>query len=249
MSVTRPTLNEARVVSVHGHQLRLRVEGEGPPLLLLNGLTRPLSCWDAFIEALGQRTIVTFDAPGVGESSSPVLPLSIEQLADVSAAVLDVLGQERVDVLGYSHGGAVAQQLAASHPERVHRLILVATSCGVGSTLAGWDSRDALGILANGIFRVNAVSTVWRTMAISSWSSIPFLGTISAPTLVVCGASDQVTPLANSQAIAGRIPNATLIELSEGHDLQQPRAAKKLANVVEQFLEHEPLRTSEHADL
>ena len=101
----------------------------------------------------------------------------------------------------------------------------------------------------NGIFRANALSTLWRTMAISTWSSIPFLGAIAAPTLVVGGSEDRVAPLANSQVLASRIPNATLVELSEGHDLQQPEAAEKLARVVEKFLAREALMTSEHADL
>ncbi len=249
MSNARNQISESLDASVRGHQVRIRVEGEGDPLLLLNGLSGPLSSWGPFIEALGERTVVTFDAPGVGESPAPILPLSIAQLAGVAVSVLDEIGLDRVDVLGYSYGGAVAQQLAAHYPQRVHRLVLAATSCGVGSTLAGWETHDGLAILMSGIFRTNALSTWWRAMAVSTWSSIAFLGAISAPTLVVCGSEDRVTPLANSQVLAGRIPNATLIKLSEGHDLQQPDAAEKFAHVVEEFLAREPSGTSEHAEL
>jgi len=59
---------------VRGHLVNLRVQGHGEPLLLLNGLTRPLESWDPFIHALGDRTIVSFDAPGVGQSPSPSCP-------------------------------------------------------------------------------------------------------------------------------------------------------------------------------
>ena len=249
MSNARNQTNDSLNESVRGHRVRIRVEGEGEPLLLLNGLTRPLSSWGPFIEALGDHTVVTFDARGVGESPAPILPLSIAQLADVAVAVLDEIGFDRVDVLGYSHGGAVAQQLAAHYPQRVHRLVLAATSCGVGSTLAGWDMRDGAAILMNGFFQTHVLSTWWRAVAISTWSSIPFLGAIAAPTLVVCGSEDRVTPLANSQVLAGRIPNATLIELSEGHNMQQPEAVEKFAHVVEEFLALTPTRISEHADL
>ncbi len=234
---------------MRGHRIRLNVQGEGEPLLLLNGLTRPLSSWGPFTEALGHRTVVSFDAPGVGESPSPVLPLSIAQLADLAASVLDELNLECVDVLGFSHGGAVAQQFAHSYPTRVHRLVLAATSCGVGSTLAGWDTHDGVALLVNGMFKVNVISTVWRAMAISTWSSIPFLGAISAPTLIVCGNEDRVMPIANSRVLAGRIPNATLVELAEGHDLQHPRAARLLAHNVEEFLAREPWRDREDAAL
>ena len=65
-------------------------------------------------------------------SKSPVLPYRIGHIADVARRVLDELGVERADVLGYSLGGAVAQQLAYRQPERVRRLILVSSSCGIG---------------------------------------------------------------------------------------------------------------------
>lgn len=216
--------------------------------MLINGLTRPLSAWDSLVGALGERTVVSFDAPGIGASAPSFMPLSIVQLSDLAASILEEFGIECADVLGYSHGGAVAQQFAVSHPTKVRRLILVATSCGLGSTLAT-DSRDSLAVLGRGLLRANAISALWRTMAFSTWSSIPFLGAIEAPTLVVCGRDDQVTPAANSQLLAGRIPDATLVELDEGHDLQLPGAAEKLAGVVEEFLEREPGRTSEHAAL
>lgn len=242
MSTDELQTSVAKDVWVRGHQIRVSVQGEGEPLLLLNGLTRPLASWGPVVDALGHRTFVSFDAPGVGESPSPVLPLSIAQLADLAAAVLDELNFDRLDVLGFSHGGAVAQQFAHSYPMRVHRLMLAATSCGVGSTLAGWDTHDGVKVVVNGMFKVNAISTFWRVMAISTWSSIPFLGAISAPTLVVCGNEDRVMPIANSRVLAGRIPNGTLVELAEGHDLQRPEAAKKLAHSVEEFLVREPWR-------
>jgi pimeloyl-ACP methyl ester carboxylesterase len=77
---------------------------------------------------------------------------------------------------------------------------------------------------------------MWQSLAFSSWSSIPFLGAISAPTLVVCGTHDRVVPPANSRVLAGRIPDASLVMLPGGHDLQRPEPARALAGVVEDFL-------------
>ncbi|MGP8010677.1 MAG: alpha/beta fold hydrolase [Acidimicrobiales bacterium] len=240
MSTDEDTSIVSRSVSASGLRINVRIEGEGEPLLVINGLTRPLDSWAPFARAMSGCRIVSFDAPGVGESPNSLLPMSIAQLADLCVTVLDELELESVDVLGFSHGGAVAQELAASHPTRVRRLVLAATSCGFGSSFIGWDVRESVSILMNGLFRVNALSTLWRVMAIASWSSIPFLGTIAAPTLVVCGRQDRVTPVGNSRTLAERIPNATLIELSEGHDLQEPGAAEELARVVEEFLVRDP---------
>lgn len=224
------------MIEVRGLQVRVRVQGQGDPLILLNGFTRPLETWEPFTEALRGRTIVTFDAPGVGESPAPILPLSIASLADVVASVLDEVGVDRVDVLGFSHGGAVAQQFAADFATRVRRLVLVATSCGVGATPGGWDAMDSVSIPADASSWSDAVGAMWHSMAISCWSSIPFLGAITAPTLVVCGSEDTVAPPANSRALAGRIPHASLAMLAGGHDLQRPVPAAALARVVEGFL-------------
>jgi poly(3-hydroxyoctanoate) depolymerase len=232
-------LTVTRIVMANGYPINVRVQGDGDPLLLINGLTRPLASWIPVTQVLRDRTIVSFDAPGVGESPNSHLPLSIPQLATLCAGVLDEIGLERVDVLGFSLGGAVAQELAARYPSRVRRLVLAATSCGVGSTLAGWDLRASAAIVVNGLVRANPLSTLWRVMAFSAWSSIPYLGSIEAPTLVVCGREDRVAPLVNSRALAERIPNAKLVELDEGHDLQEAGAAEQLADVVEDFLNHE----------
>jgi pimeloyl-ACP methyl ester carboxylesterase len=242
-------LIDSRIVSANGYDIHVRMEGEGDPLLLINGLTRPLGSWDAFTHVMSGRRIVSFDAPGVGESPNSHLPLSITQLATICVAVLDELELDHVDVLGFSLGGAVAQELTARYPTRVRRLVLAATSCGIGSTLAGWDLRDSVAIVKNGLVRANAVSTVWRVLAFSSWSSIPYLGSIVAPTLVVCGTQDRVAPMGNSQSLARRIPNATLIELSEGHDLQESGAAEHLARVVEAFLARDLQSTEEYCTL
>ena len=127
--------HRARLVRVDGLEICVRVEGEGddPPLLLLNGLGRSLQSWDPFTRALSCRTIVSFDAPGVGGSPTPVLPLSISMLARVAASVLDETQLDSADVLGFSHGGAVAQQLAIDAPARIRHLVLASTSCGLGA--------------------------------------------------------------------------------------------------------------------
>lgn len=236
-------------------RIAMRVQGKGEPLLLINGMTRPMESWNAFTAELHGRTIISFDAPGLGGSPTPVRPLSIAELSTLALSVLDAAGFAGADVLGYSHGGAVAQQLAHVSPGRVHRLILAATSCGVGSTpgrrrdifrtLGGplegypWPIPDPLGLL-------------WQSLAVSSWSSIPFLGAITAPTLVICGSRDRVVPPANSRVLARRLASSSLVMLpGKGHDLQRAESAREFARITETFLRtrgsSERLRTHSRA--
>jgi pimeloyl-ACP methyl ester carboxylesterase len=98
----------------------------------MNGLGGSIEMWDALHQDLSGMQVVSFDAPGAGLSTSPRLPYTIASMADVVAQLLDTLGMERVDVVGYSFGGVLAQQFAHSHPERVRRLVLGATTPGWG---------------------------------------------------------------------------------------------------------------------
>ncbi|MDQ1491731.1 MAG: hypothetical protein QOJ23_4245 [Actinomycetota bacterium] len=144
------------MVAVGGLQLRVSLRpGTGfapvgssaparPPLLLCNGIGAPIEMWTPFRDPLNRPTIA-FDAPGVGESSVPLVPPTMGGVARAVLGVLDHLGVGQVDVLGVSWGGALAQELAHRGGDRVRRLVLAATMAG-GAPVPG-DPR-VLAILA-----------------------------------------------------------------------------------------------------
>jgi poly(3-hydroxyoctanoate) depolymerase len=230
------SLVDTRVIDVEGLTVRVRIEGEGEPVLLLSGLGQPLESWDPFVASLGERRIVRFDAPGVGHSATPIFPPSMTSLATIAAAVLDAAGIDQADVVGFSLGGALAQQLAYSSPTRVRRLVLIATSCGLGTTVGRWDSPDTWSTPAIAATMAQWPSLGWHSLAFVTWSSIPFLGSLTQPTLVICGRDDVVAPPVNGRVLASRIPHARLVTLAADHDMLQPGPAAELAHVVEGFL-------------
>jgi poly(3-hydroxyalkanoate) depolymerase len=119
---------------VDGSLLRVSVRGEGRPLLLMMGLGGNIEMWDPLERELNERGIqtITYDAPGTGESPARIIPRRMCGLARQAAHLLDALGLPRVDVLGVSFGGAVAQELVLRNPHRVARVVLAATTCGLG---------------------------------------------------------------------------------------------------------------------
>ena len=123
-----------RILTVGGRAIRVAVR-EGtpgwPPLLLCNGIGGSLELFQPFVGALDpRRPVIRFDMPGIGGSPAPVIPYHLGTLPPLLAGLLDRLGYRRADVLGVSWGGGLAQQFALSRPERVRRLVLVATGPG-----------------------------------------------------------------------------------------------------------------------
>jgi poly(3-hydroxyalkanoate) depolymerase len=124
-----------RVLTIGGRRIRVSVrEGasQWPPLLLCNGIGASFELLQPFVDALDpRRGVIRFDMPGVGGSPAPVVPYHLTTMPSLLAGLLDQLGYERADVLGISWGGGLAQQFALSRPQRVRRLVLVATAPGV----------------------------------------------------------------------------------------------------------------------
>ena len=106
--------------------------GAGVPLLMCGGIGASLEVLGPLVNAVDPGIeIIRFDVPGIGGSPGSLLPYSFPQLALVVGRLLDELGYPQVDVLGYSWGGALAQQLAWSGADRYRRLVLISTSTGL----------------------------------------------------------------------------------------------------------------------
>ena len=110
---------------VNGAEVYYEVKGEGAPLMLLPGLGRGTSYFDA-IEPLLRKAFKTIvvDPRGIGRSSPTDLPLTAELWADDFAALLGHLNFPSAHILGSSHGGSMAIAMALRHPSAVDSLLL-----------------------------------------------------------------------------------------------------------------------------
>jgi pimeloyl-ACP methyl ester carboxylesterase len=149
--------------------------------------------------------------------------------------ILDACGIHDADVLGYSHGGAVAQQLTLDAPDRVSHLILAATTPGLGAPVG--DVTALIDTPTNPAWPTpDPVSVAWRVAALASWTSLPYLARITSPTLVVVGEGDRVIPRLTTALFGRGVPNAEVVSIDADHDLQTPEATLLLAPIIERFL-------------
>jgi pimeloyl-ACP methyl ester carboxylesterase len=109
------------------------------PLVLLQHFRGNLDSWDpALIDALaGSRRVITFDNAGVGGSAGTT-PDTIEQMARDAIAFISALGLSQVDLLGFSIGSFVAQELALRRPALVRRVVLASSAPTGAAGMHGW---------------------------------------------------------------------------------------------------------------
>lgn len=101
--------------------------GEGPPLVLIHGLSSYIGFWEYQIPYFARtHRVLALDLPGYGASGRPDAPYTPPWYADVVSDWMAAVGVDRAAVIGHSMGGQVATWLALEHPERVDRLVLSA---------------------------------------------------------------------------------------------------------------------------
>jgi len=118
---------------------RALVSGEAAEtVVLLHGLGGGADSWAPVVEALAPRyRVLAWDMPGYGESP-PLKEMSFPALAGALLALMDAHGVDAAHLVGHSMGGMVAQEFAATHPERVRALVLSATSPAFGRPGGDW---------------------------------------------------------------------------------------------------------------
>lgn len=113
--------------------------GRGEPLILIHGLADDHRAWRRALPGLMLRhRVVLYDLRGHGGTSLGRPDGTLKQLGADLASLMDSIGVDSAHIAGFSLGGTVAMRVAIDHPERVHRLVLVATSSRVGRTAADW---------------------------------------------------------------------------------------------------------------
>ncbi len=243
----RPEVRSRRV-TVGRTRLHYRVAGEGPPLVLVHGFSASSSWWRRNITHLARRhRVYALDVVGFGRSW-PKRSFSLERAAENVVAWMEAVELPGADLCGHSMGGHLCIRLAATHPERVRKLVLV------GAT--GLPLRTRLPLLAwrsvrtSGHTRFQLAPTA-MTSALQAGPLIlvsalrdllsddvkESLARITAPTLLIWGERDLVVPLEFGQALHLGIAGSRLAVVpGAGHQLMF-ECAEQFNRLVLDFLD------------
>lgn len=242
------------------------------PLLFFNGIGANIELVAPFARMVGSRDFVIFDMPGIGESPDPLVPYNPITMTAAAAEIMTQLGYDRMDVMGVSWGGAMAQHFAMQYAARVGRLILAATTAGWMmvpgklsalskmanprryidpdfmaknfATLYGGKTDGADGHVAR-VRPPSGVGYFYQLLAMVGWTSAPLLPfLLKAKTLIIMGEDDNIVPLANGRFLANLIPNAELVVIKGGGHLFLVGQAQESLAIVNAFLD----RTDAAAD-
>ncbi len=127
-SISSPTAVDAGRVNANGIDYYYEIHGEGEPLLVLHGGLGSIDLFGPSPALFNAgRQVIAVDLHGHGRTPLGDRPISLIDMGDDMAMILEQLGYRQVDVLGYSLGGGVAFRLAVQHPAMVCRLVLVST--------------------------------------------------------------------------------------------------------------------------
>lgn len=228
---------------------RLDQKSKHLPILFFNGIGANIEAVAPLAEALVDRGFIMFDMPGVGGSPEPVIPYNAVTMAWTTTQLLDKLDVGKVDVMGVSWGGAMAQHFALQHPGRTRRLILAATSAGMlmvpGNPAALSKMADprryidaafmeqhfqtlyggALGEVSGRAEHIQRLKPptrrgyLYQLLAMIGWTSAPALPFMKKPALILMGDDDQIVPLANGKILNTLIPDSELVVLAGGGHL------------------------------
>jgi aspartate dehydrogenase len=238
--------------------------GTGPTLLLLHGIGSSATSWQRQITRLAAGyTLIAPDLRGYGDSPDPIGSPSLDAVADDLAALLS----EPAHIVGVSFGALAALALARRHPRLVRSLVLSDTTLGRATLAEGERERwvagryalaaelqsragerareiagpgapnDVLAEIASNMRRARPAGYRYVTDIIAATDALPWLDSIVAPALVVCGEHDSVVGLALSQTIAERLPDARLATIPRAGHAPNVERPDEFANAVRAFVD------------
>lgn len=222
-------------------QLHYEARGTGKPLILLHGNGEDGSYFVHQMAFFSQNyRVIAVDTRGHGQSPRGTAPFTIGQFAEDLLHLMDRLGLETANLLGFSDGGNIALTFALEHPERVDKLILNGANLFPGGVKRTVQLPIVLGYQIASLFarrqeKAKRNAELLGLMVKEPNLSPADLARLEVPTLVIAGTRDMIRAR-HTRLIAESLPNARLVFLPGDHFIanKQPDAFNR---AVREFLD------------
>jgi pimeloyl-ACP methyl ester carboxylesterase len=221
--------------------------GSGRPLLLLHGLAASWRWWTPILDYLTpHHRVLAIDLPGFGLTRAR-RRFSLKSAGQFVCQVMEALALERADLIGHSLGGRISMDVAAHCPERVRRLVLVSAvglswrkpypMVGLDLLLEGWRNAPKFpDLVREDARRVNFLELCLATYEVLSDDFQAELHRIAAPTLVLWGDRDLLTPPRHGEILTSAIPSAELAYIRGAGHTPMWDAPEEFSRRVLEFL-------------
>ncbi|AOS63796.1 alpha/beta fold hydrolase [Actinoalloteichus hymeniacidonis] len=252
-----------------GTTLYYEVHGAGPPLLLVHAISAGADMWRPQVDHFAKsHRVITFDARGVGRSG-PITSWRrvLATMAEDVRALLDHLDVAQAAVCGVSFGGVLAQQFAASHPDRVERLAIVDSysdsrpstigrAAWLLSVYAGASSNLlpnrvlqsvierqyrrwplAAETLSAAVARLRGTDALKTRLAINLVNFVPALGAASFPILAVVGEDSWPRSMRFAAELRSAVPRTTVVRIPDSADPSTLCQPARFNEVLQRFLD------------
>lgn len=219
-------------VHVNDIDMYYEIHGQGYPLVMILGMgmnTASFNNPEIIRQCAEHYRVIAFDNRGIGRSTIPDTPFTVETMAQDTLGLMDALGIAQAHVVGGSLGACVAEVLAAEHPGRVNGLVLhgaasryplaIRTMVTLSARIPFLRRQSVK--MAEPIFREpyppTEISYLNQCTAGAAFDGRPYLGRIAAPALIINMAKDQYVPMKFTRELVEGIRGARLELIDRDH--------------------------------
>lgn len=264
-AIRTPEVELTQVDGRHVRVLRWKGESSAvrPPLLFFSGIGSNAEILAPFVERLTDRDVITFDLPGIGGSAMAGGAYRLSTMASLADVIVEKHKYDEVDVMGVSWGGMLAQQYAHQFADRTRGLVLAGTTAGVamipgrisalammlnlrrfkdadflrhhfgtmyGGSNLGWEEYAA------GVQAPTTRGYLYQLGALAGWTSLAFLPSLEAKTLVLGATDDALVRPINLYLLNTLIPKSEIQFINGAGHMFLLSHSEESKSITEDFL-------------